>query len=96
MLSYIKIPKVVSAIQVVYKNCDELVELGKQDPSHILPKVDSDGIVSYVTVLSGKTYVVANSTDWIIKENENYFVLSDESFVNTYELASVEESTEEM
>lgn len=87
MLPYIKTPKIVYAIQVVFKNCCELIELGEQDPDHLEVLKDSDGIVYRVVVKAGNTYMTANTTDWVIKEDDTYFVISDEDFTATYEEA---------
>lgn len=97
MLPYIKIPKIVTAIQVVFKNCCDIVELGKEYPEYLEVIQDSDGIVSSVIVKAGNTFMTANTTDWIIKEDDIFFVVSDEDFVATYtEAPVVEQSIEEI
>lgn len=91
MFPYIRIPKVIEAIQIVYANCDALIELGTKYHNALKVVVDSDNIVSKVMVKAGLTSVIAKPTDWIIKEDDSFFVMSDEDFKNTYQEYVTEE-----
>lgn len=91
MFPYIRIPKVVEAIQIVYANCDALIELGTKYRNALKVVVDSDNIVSKVMIKAGLTFMTAKPTDWIIKEDDSFFVMTDEDFKNTYQEYVTEE-----
>lgn len=87
MVPYSKIPKIVHAIQVVYANCEKLVDLGNEYSDRLEIVTDSDCIVTKVIVRNNVTYMVAKPTDWIVKDGDNFAVLSDEVFKKTYQVA---------
>ena len=84
MQKYIKNPKIIEAIQFIYKNSEEFRHLAKARKD-IFIKENYDNCITNVIVFSNNGYVQINNTDWIIIDGNNDIqVCSDKLFRSLY------------
>ena len=84
MQTYIKNPKLISAIQFTYQNSDELRQLAKSRKD-IFIKEDYDGCITNIIVANPNSYIKINTTDWIIIDSSNELqICSDKLFRTLY------------